>query len=334
MAQAGSPAARIRAHHIATLPAQKKALAKLVFVGLQQRLLSSIAAFVRTLKAHRKTLQRVVDGEDAQGVSAAAEGFVDGSTTDKTEDLDLEDQSAETAIDADEEATAEAASVIGLIDASPSDLRQELATVDEMLAFAEHAALKPDARVHWLVQWIKTIFLSGSTWNNRRLIIFTEWEDTRRWLERRLREALAETDKVDDRIAVFTGTTGQDRREEVKAAFNADPAKEPLRILICTDAAREGINLQTYCADLIHFDLPWNPSRLEQRNGRIDRKLQPAKQVFCRYFRYEQREADIVLEALVRKTEVIQRQLIEGHAAHPLPPVPPRGRRYRRAMIL
>lgn len=62
-------------------------------------------------------------------------------------------------------------------------------------------------------------------------------------------------------------------------------------------------NLQTYCADLIHFDLPWNPLRLEQRNGRIDRKLQPAKQVFCRYFRYEQREADIVLDALVRKTD-------------------------------
>ena len=151
--------------------------------------------------------------------------------------------------------------------------------------------------------------LSGGTWNNRRLIIFTEWEDTRRWVEKRLREALAETDQIDHRIDVFTGITGQDRREEVKAAFNADPAKEPLRILICTDAAREGINLQTYCADLIHLDLPWNPSRLEQRNGRIDRKLQPAKQVFCRYFRYEQREADIVLEALVRKTEVIQRQL-------------------------
>src|SRR5437763_14446983 len=134
-------------------------------------------------------------------------------------------------------------------------------------------------------------------------------EDTRRWLERRLKEALAETDSAEDRIDVFTGATGTDRREEVKRAFNADPDSEPLRILICTDAAREGINLQTHCSDLIHFDLPWNPSRLEQRNGRIDRKMQPAKQVFCRYFRYEQREADIVLEALVRKTEVIQTQL-------------------------
>ena len=151
--------------------------------------------------------------------------------------------------------------------------------------------------------------MRGRTWNRRRLIIFTEYEDTRRWLERRLREALADTDRADDRIGVFTGATGSDRREEVKRAFNADPDVEPLRILICTDAAREGINLQTYCSDLLHFDLPWNPSRLEQRNGRIDRKLQPAKQIVCRYFRYEQREADIVLEALVRKTETIREQL-------------------------
>src|SRR5260370_8568392 len=53
----------------------------------------------------------------------------------------------------------------------------------------------------------------------------------------------------------------------------------------------------------------WNPGGVGQGNGRIDGKLQPAKQVFCRYFRYEQREADIVLDALVRKTEGIQAQL-------------------------
>jgi hypothetical protein len=59
----------------------------------------------------------------------------------------------------------------------------------------------------------------------------------------------------------------------------------------------------------VHFDLPWNPLRLEQRNGRIDRKLQPAKRIYCRFFRYEQREADIVLDALVRKTERIRDEL-------------------------
>ncbi len=299
----------LRRARISKLSPQKGALAKLAFVGLQQRLLSSIPAFARTLKAHRKTLQRLLDGGQEPIVEAAVKMFVDGSTTDKVEGLELDDEGAETALEADEEVAAEAASVAGAAEASASDLQKELAAVDEMLAIAEPAALNPDERVKWLVGWIKANFLSGKQWNVRRLIIFTEWEDTRRWLERRLTEALAETDRADERIAVFTGATGQDRREEVKAAFNADPEKEPLRILICTDAAREGINLQTYCSDLIHFDLPWNPSRLEQRNGRIDRKLQPAKQVFCRYFHYDQREADIVLEALVRKTEVIQAQL-------------------------
>jgi hypothetical protein len=63
------------------------------------------------------------------------------------------------------------------------------------------------------------------------------------------------------------------------------------------------------CHDLIHIDLPWNPARLDQRNGRIDRKLQPSNKVRCRYFLYEQREEDVVLQALVRKTELIRTQL-------------------------
>lgn len=299
----------LRTKRIARLPTQKAALAKLAFVGLQQRLLSSIAAFARTLKVHRATLQRMVDGEAAGSVAAAALAFVARPANEDNNELALDDARAEQAIDADEDATTEAASALGVAGADQGDLRAELAAVDAMLALAERNAARPDARVRWLTEWIKTNLLEGQNWNRRRLIIFTEYEDTRRWLERRLREAVEDTDRADDRIGVFTGATGSDRREEVKRAFNTDPDAEPLRILICTDAAREGINLQAYCSDLIHFDLPWNPSRLEQRNGRIDRKLQPAPQVLCRYFRYEQREADIVLDALVRKTETIREQL-------------------------
>jgi hypothetical protein len=95
----------------------------------------------------------------------------------------------------------------------------------------------------------------------------------------------------------------------LKRRLNADPQKDPLRILVCTDAAREGINLQMRCHDIIHIDLPWNPARLEQRNGRIDRKLQRSPKIWCRYFVYEQREEDVVLQALVRKTELIRTQL-------------------------
>ncbi len=181
-----------------------------------------------------------------------------------------------------------------------------------MLALADRHKEQPDARVTWLDRWVREPHGAGWPWNERRLVLFTEWEATRRWLERRLTAALADLDletPAGSRVAVFTGATSQDRREALKRAFNADPATEPLRILICTDAAREGINLQSRCHDLIHVDLPWNPARLEQRNGRIDRKLQPSAEVWCRYFLFEQREEDIVLDALVRKTEFIRKQL-------------------------
>src|SRR2546422_4309065 len=102
---------------------------------------------------------------------------------------------------------------------------------------------------------------------------------------------------------------GDEKYDAVKRAFNADPATHPLRILIATDAAREGVNLQNHCADLFHLDVPWNPSRMEQRNGRIDRKLQRAPEVRCHYFVFTQRPEDGVIQALVRKTATIEREL-------------------------
>jgi hypothetical protein len=180
--------------------------------------------------------------------------------------------------------------------------------VDEMLAIADRHRNRPDVRVSWPNDSKRAIFAPQGGWNSRRQILFTEWETTRRWRERRLHQVLADLDP-EGRIAKFTGTTSSDRREALKRAFNADPTVEPLRILICTDAAREGLSPQAHCHDLIHIDLPWNPSRLEQRNGRIDRKMQPSPKVWCRYFVFEQREEDIVLKALAAKTERIRSQL-------------------------
>ncbi len=117
------------------------------------------------------------------------------------------------------------------------------------------------------------------------------------------------TDRPEGRLAIFKGSTSLEERQEIKEAFNADPAEHPVRILLATDAAREGLNLQKHCADLFHYDVPWNPARLEQRNGRIDRKLQPAPVVHCRYFLYENRKEDAILAKLVAKTERIYREL-------------------------
>lgn len=281
--------------------------ARFVLSGLQQRLLSSVPAFSRSLRKHLETLKRQRDRADQSAPQTAASLMADTPVELET-DESADEGSLLDLIQKQEEDVAEAATASVKLTTRGFD--EAIARVEVMLAIARRNERRPDERVRWLIDWIeKNMMASPGRWNRRRLIIFTEWEDTRLWLEKRLNEAFADTDLGPNRIATFTGITGQKRREEVKLAFNADPEKAPLRLLLCTDAAREGINLQTRCHDLIHFDLPWNPSRLEQRNGRIDRKLQPADTVTCRYFVYAQRAEDQVLSALVRKTETIRSQL-------------------------
>lgn len=248
--------------------------ARFLFAQLQQRLFSSISAFARTLETHRNTLLRKLD--------VSAEG--------DQEEIGLAGRRA------------------------LADLGEDaMAQVDTMLQVAREAAQKPDARIDSLLDWIEDNMRDVSGWSETRVILFTEWTDTCHWLVRKLEEGLlrrfGEKADLDGRIETFTGSTDSDTRDDIKRRFNADPKKHSLRILVCTDAAREGINLQSCCHDLFHIDLPWNPARLEQRNGRIDRKLQPAPIVTCRYFLYAQREEDVVLDALVRKSETIRKQL-------------------------
>ena len=151
---------------------------------------------------------------------------------------------------------------------------------------------------------------SPPRWNERRVLIFTENViGTKRYLREMLEQAITGSELADERIETIDGQTVGAKRKEIQRRFNADPASDPLRILLATDAAREGLNFQAHCTDLFHFDLPWNSGRIEQRNGRIDRKLQPAPTVRCHYFVLPQREEDRVLEVLVKKTETIKREL-------------------------
>ena len=226
----------------ASLPPREAGNVRLTFVGLQQRLLSSIAAFAKTLEVHRKGLLRA----DSVAKEVAAKAFVHGSA--ETEDEPSDEIAGATLIQEEEDQAAEAA---GALAAAFSDL----AVVDEMLEIARKNAPRPDERIRRLVAWIRSNMTKDGRWNERRLVVFMEYEDTRRWVEKRLAEALDDL-QPDDRIASFTGSMPSDRREELKCRFNSDPEKDPLRILICTDAAREGINLQMRCHDLIHVDLP------------------------------------------------------------------------------
>src|SRR5207245_2784128 len=87
-----------------------------------------------------------------------------------------------------------------------------------------------------------------------------------------------------DRLALLYGGMETARREAVKNAFQAHPDKAAVRILLATDAASEGIDLQNHCYQLLHYEIPWNPMRLEQRNGRVDRRGQRAAEVLVHHF--------------------------------------------------
>jgi SNF2 family DNA or RNA helicase len=96
------------------------------------------------------------------------------------------------------------------------------------------------------------------------------------------------------------------QREQVKERFN-DP-EAMVRVLVATDAASEGLNLQSTARYILHFDCPWNPSRLEQRNGRLDRHGQ-ARDVTVHHFASEE-DADLKFIAyLIHKVDQIREDL-------------------------
>lgn len=311
---------------------RKQAAAGLLITGLQQRLLSSIEAFARTLRVHRKTVLRqweaVMAGKPPDQFQTGTLDLITGAVGPDDERAPL----SELELQAEEEAQFEsisAATAGPMSGKSATDsFANEQKLLDEMMDLAESARGRPDARVASLINWIRKSMCpglpaqreapNGARWNNTRVLIFTEYEDTKRYLVDQLTAAIQGSDRANERIAVYCGSTpshrsekagGAPTRDEIKQAFNANPAKHPLRILIATDAAREGLNLQAHCWNLFHFDVPWNPSRMEQRNGRIDRKLQPSEKVVCHYFYYTQRPEDRILRVLVKKTETIKNEL-------------------------
>ena len=298
-----------RGQRLAKATSRQLASELLVVSNLQKRLLSSIEAFHRTLNVHIATLER----REAAGPGAPARRSGRLESLDLLrEGIDSDDERAE-----DDEATVlqeaddqhSAAVAAGL-----EVTAEEWELLREMRRISAAARYEPDARIAWLKDWIRTTLCpdlgqAGARWKGERLLIFTEYADTKRWLETQINECIAGSDLEEKRVRTFHGGIRDDKREELKRSFNSPPEIDPLRILIATDAAREGVNLQNHCRHLVHFDVPWNPGRMEQRNGRIDRTLQRAPEVYCHYFVLPQRPEDRVLDTLVTKTEQIKNEL-------------------------
>lgn len=127
---------------------------------------------------------------------------------------------------------------------------------------------RADSRLDGLVDFLDAVCRpDGKSWSNERVVVFTEYAHTVDWVTR----VLSQRGYTDGRLAVIQGSTATEDREYIRSQFTADPTRERVRVLLATDAAGEGIDLQNYCHRLVNFDIPFNPSRLEQRIGRIDR---------------------------------------------------------------
>ena len=140
------------------------------------------------------------------------------------------------------------------------------------------AKVKADARLRTLEAFIDERLREDGSWrDDERLVVFTEYLASLDYLRARLRSRYGDSDW----LLSLHGGMNDAAREEVKRSFN-DP-KGPARIMLATDAAGEGLNLQRAGRYLLHWDIPWNPARMEQRNGRLDRHGQE-RDVFIFHF--------------------------------------------------
>ena len=241
---------------------------------LKKRLFSSPSAFFATLTKHESALT-----EAKRHTSVTRRPSV-GILRSKIEQLDEEHDNDKSLLDA----TNAALEAVALLFREPTIQEQTL--LRQMHEWAERTRHRPDSKAQRLIEWLHQTIKPGGQWSHERVIIFTEYRDTQHWLHDLLaREGFAEKGPDGEkRLLTLYGGMNTEERERIKAAFQADPSDASVRILLATDAASEGIDLQNHCSRLIHYEIPWNPNRLEQRNGRIDRHGQRANQVNIYHF--------------------------------------------------
>ena len=140
----------------------------------------------------------------------------------------------------------------------------------------------------------------------QKLVLFTEHRDTLRYLQERITTLLGREESV----VVIHGGVGREQRLAVQEAFRHDPQ---VQVLLATDAAGEGINLQRAHL-MVNYDLPWNPNRLEQRFGRIHRIGQTEVCHLWNLVADETREGDVyrrLLEKLEQARQALGGQVFD-----------------------
>jgi superfamily II DNA or RNA helicase len=261
---------------------------------LQRRLASSPESIYQSLRRRRERLETRLREErlGIRGKSALAATLVDVPEDD--DDLDAAEQETleETLVDdaTAAQTVAELESEIAILKVLEQQAKLVVASGKDRKWDELSKLLQKDPTMH------------DANGRRRKLIIFSEHRDTLNYLQHRITGVLGNPDAV---VAIHGGTH-RDERRRIQALFRSDA---DVSVLIATDAAGEGVNLQV--ANLmVNYDLPWNPNRLEQRFGRIHRIGQQEVCHLWNLVAKETREGD-VYHRLLKKIEV-ENEALQG----------------------
>ena len=211
---------------------------------------------------------------------------------------DLDERGRQTVLDQMTDTNAEASDIV-----PPSDIwsdegeeRHQRRRLQEMARQAEQLKGVPDRKLAGLVKILKQLLRDGYN-----PIVFCRFIPTVEYLQDELRKSIKKTE-----ISGVTGSLPPAEREQRVAQL----AKAEKRILVCTDCLSEGINLQQGFDAVVHYDLSWNPTRHEQREGRVDRYGQKRDRVkVVTYYGTDNQIDGVVLNALLRKHKSIRTSL-------------------------
>jgi superfamily II DNA or RNA helicase len=261
---------------------------------LQRRLASSPEAIYQSLRRRKERLQKRLREE--QLLRRASEVGLDltlGLPGYTAEDIEELDDAPDAEIEQVEEKVVDQASAARTM----AELQAEIAILQRL----EDAAMKvrqSNTDRKWdelsrLLQNNSEMFDANG--HRRKLVIFTEHRDTLNYLANRIGALLGRPEAV----VIIHGSLGREDRRKAQEAFTQDKEVE---ILVATDAAGEGINLQRAHL-MVNYDLPWNPNRLEQRFGRIHRIGQTEVCHLWNLVAKETREGEVYLRLLEKLEE-------------------------------
>jgi len=262
------------------LSKDKKRNIAFALVILQRRMASSIYALLRSLERRKKRLQDLI--EKSEKIHDEKLKLLD---MDEIEDLNEENRWKQ-------EEIWETLSVAE----TKEELKLEIETISALITKAESIIEDEDEiKLKSLKDSLEELSQKYTEPGDKKIIVFTESKDTLFYLEKKIKQWGYST------VTIYGGMTLADR---IKAEHIF---KEKAQILIATEAAGEGINLQ-FCHLMINYDIPWNPNRLEQRMGRIHRYGQD-KEVFIFNLVAEDTREGKVFNKLFKKIEEIRKAL-------------------------